>query len=187
MFEWNFIHHQGVSRACFDIDGVLCEDPTEEQNDDGKKYIDFIRHAQPKYIPTFEVGYLVSTRLEKYRKETEEWLKVNNVKYRQLIMLDLPNKEARIKQNAYGSFKGKIYKSLKDTDIFIESSLSQAKEIRDISEKFVFCTEISQSLPENWNISLKRAFERKIRGLVPKPVKAILRSLKPTIKRILHR
>ena len=41
-FQWNILNHTTLEKACFDIDGVLCVDPTEEQNDDGKKYMDFV-------------------------------------------------------------------------------------------------------------------------------------------------
>ena len=38
VFEWNLMHHDSIiPQACVDIDGVLCEDPTDEQNDDGPK------------------------------------------------------------------------------------------------------------------------------------------------------
>jgi hypoxanthine phosphoribosyltransferase len=38
-FQWNVFNHTSLEKACFDIDGVLCEDPTSEQNDDGPKYV----------------------------------------------------------------------------------------------------------------------------------------------------
>jgi hypoxanthine phosphoribosyltransferase len=37
VFQWNFMHHDLLERCCVDIDGVLCVDPTESENDDGKK------------------------------------------------------------------------------------------------------------------------------------------------------
>ena len=41
MFEWNYMHHPLLKNTCVDIDGVLCRNPTEEENDDGEKYIYF--------------------------------------------------------------------------------------------------------------------------------------------------
>jgi hypothetical protein len=38
MFQWNYMNHSYIKQSCFDIDGVLCFDPTEEENDDGDKY-----------------------------------------------------------------------------------------------------------------------------------------------------
>lgn len=139
-FQWNILNHTLLNKACVDIDGVLCVDPTPEQNDDGERYIDFILHAPPLFVPRVKIGTLVTSRLEKYRKETETWLALNNVRYDKLIMLDLPNKEARMRANCHASHKAKEYKSIQYI-LFIESSLSQAKEINFITGKPVLCTE----------------------------------------------
>ena len=139
-FQWNIFNHTTLEKACFDIDGVLCVDPTEEQNDDGEKYRNFILNAPPLFIPGSKIGTLVTSRLEKYRKETETWLKNNNIKYNQLVMLDLPNKEARQKANSHAEHKAKTYKGGSYV-LFIESSLSQAIEINRLTQKPVLCTE----------------------------------------------
>jgi orotate phosphoribosyltransferase len=53
IFAWNILHHAPLmARACLDIDGVLCHDPTEEDNDDGLRYAAFLRSAQPLFVPT---------------------------------------------------------------------------------------------------------------------------------------
>mgnify|MGYP006922448723 CR=1 FL=1 len=39
------MHHRYMKEACVDIDGVLCMDPLPKENDDGARYIDFIRNA----------------------------------------------------------------------------------------------------------------------------------------------
>ncbi len=139
-FQWNILNHTTLEKACFDIDGVLCVDPTEEQNDDGKKYMDFLLNAPPLFIPGSKIGTIVTSRLEKYRKETEKWLEDNHVKYNQLVMLDLPNKEARQKANGHAEHKAKTYQS-NSYVLFIESSKSQAIEINRITKKPVLCTE----------------------------------------------
>lgn len=139
-FQWNILNHPSLEKACFDIDGVLCVDPSEEENDDGEKYIDFIMNAPPLFIPGNKIGALVTSRLEKYRAETEYWLKVNNVKYDELIMLDLPDKEARVKAGSHAEHKAKAYLS-KPYTLFIESSLHQALHINMLTKKPVFCTE----------------------------------------------
>lgn len=138
-FQWNILNHTTLKKACFDIDGVLCADPLPEQNDDGEKYIDFILNAPPLFIPGSKIGTIVTSRLEKYRKQTVTWLDANNIKYDDLIMLDLPNMEARQKANNHGSHKAKAYMS-KPYVLFIESELNQAIEINRISKKPVLCT-----------------------------------------------
>lgn len=62
-----------------DIDGVLCADPTPEENDDGEKYRHFLLNTPPLFIPKVTIGTLVTSRLEKYRPETEAWLQKNHV------------------------------------------------------------------------------------------------------------
>jgi uncharacterized HAD superfamily protein len=141
IFQWNYKNHIIAQDACYDIDGVLCKEPTEDQNDDGKKYIDFMLNAEPLYIPNYKIKALVTSRLEKYRSYTEKWLKENNVKYENLYMLDLPSKQERIRQNAHAKIKIEIYNKLNDCILFFESSVRQAKEIADKTKKPVICTE----------------------------------------------
>ncbi|WP_372744822.1 phosphoribosyltransferase family protein [Lutibacter sp.] len=138
-FQWNILNHTTLEKACFDIDGVLCPDPLPEQNDDGEKYIDFILNAPPLFVPGSKIGTVVTSRLEKYRNETETWLKANNIKYNDLIMLDLPDMKARQKANNHGDHKAKAYMS-KPYVLFVESEIAQAIEINRISKKPVLCT-----------------------------------------------
>jgi len=139
-FQWNIFNHTTLEKACFDIDGVLCLDPTPEQNDDGEKYLEFILNVPPLFIPGCKIGTIVTSRLEKYRKPTETWLKANNIDYKELVMLDLPDMEARQKANNHGNHKAKAYLS-KPYVLFIESDYGQAIEINRISKKPVLCIE----------------------------------------------
>jgi uncharacterized HAD superfamily protein/hypoxanthine phosphoribosyltransferase len=138
-FQWNILNHTTLEKACFDIDGVLCADPLPEQNDDGEKYIDFLLNAPPLFIPGSKIGTIVTSRLEKYRKETETWLAAHNIKYNDLVMLDLPNMEARQRANNHGDHKAKAYMA-KPYVLFIESEYNQAVEINRITKKPVLCT-----------------------------------------------
>lgn len=139
VFEWNIMNHGIIERACLDLDGVLCIDPTNEQNDDGEKYIEFIKNAIPLWIPKFTIGAIVTSRLEKYRKETASWLDQHGVKYKNLIMLDLPTKEDRIRMGAHAPFKASIYNQIKGSALFIESDPAQAKFIANSTGKAVYC------------------------------------------------
>jgi len=139
-FEWNIFHHSILKKSCVDIDGILCRDPKKDENDDGPKYRKFIKNVKPYIIPTKKVGWLVSCRLEKYRKLTEEWLKKHNIKYDNLIMMNLPNKKTRQKLGDHAEYKAKIYNKTK-ASFFLESSTKQASEIAKISGKDVYCLE----------------------------------------------
>lgn len=138
-FQWNFLNHTSLEKACFDIDGVLCADPVPEQNDDGEKYHDFLLNAAPLFVPGSKIGTIVTSRLEKYRNETETWLQANNIKYNKLVMLDLPDMQARQKANNHAAHKAKAYMSGPYV-LFVESDSSQALEINRISKKPVLCT-----------------------------------------------
>lgn len=139
LFQWNLFHHGDfIPRSCFDIDGVLCPNPPID--DDGPMYIDYIANAPELYIPSLEIDTLVSCRLEKYRDITEEWLSKHNVRYKHLIMLNLPTREERIRWGNHGKFKGEIYRKSKNV-LFVESSLNEAKDIYMVSKKAVFCIE----------------------------------------------
>ena len=138
IFEWNALHRPEVSNYAFDLDGVLCVDPSSQQNDDGPNYLDFIVSAKPKFLPTYEIGCIVTSRLEKYRDQTEEWLRKNNVVYGALYMLDLPNAETRRKLGVHASFKAEVYQELENF-LFVESDASQAYDIAKISGKFALC------------------------------------------------
>lgn len=139
-FEWNIYHHPLLREACVDIDGVLCMDPSETENDDDTQYLKFLRTAQPFILPTSKIHSLVTSRLEKYRTETEKWLSMYNVNYDNLIMLDLPNKKERQRLRIHAKHKADYYKKSNNI-LFIESNPNQAVEIFKLSGKAVFCVQ----------------------------------------------
>lgn len=137
-FAWNILHHPRLlGRSCVDIDGVLCLDPSDEDNDDGLRYIDFVRDAQPLFLPSAPVKYIVTSRLEKYREGTERWLQENGVRYSELITLDLPDAATRRAQGAHAKHKAAFY-AQSGTDLFIESDYAQSVEIAALSGRQVF-------------------------------------------------
>lgn len=140
VFQWNIMHHPYLTQSCVDIDGVLCLDPTEKENDDGPLYEFFLNNAIPYFTPTIKIHTIVSCRLEKYRKHTENWLSQHNIQYDNLVLLDLPDKETRIKWNRYGEYKADVYQR-SGCMLFIESSVSQASIIAHVTGKPVFCIE----------------------------------------------
>ena len=140
LFQWNYLNVKMSEKFCYDIDGVLCVDPTEEENDDGERYREFLLNAKPLFIPRSKIYALVTSRLEKYRPETEQWLKEHDVQYDNLFMLDLPNKEARIRSNSHAKFKASIYEKV-GAVLFLESNDKQAREIAKLTGKQVICVE----------------------------------------------
>ena len=162
MFEWNLMHHPWLASACVDIDGVLCIDPTAEENDDGPRYREFLSCAKPLYLPTVPVGALVSSRLEKYRTETENWLARSGIVYGALHLMDLNRAEDRRRLNTHALFKANVYSSNPDWRIFIESDPSQAETIAKLTGKAVVCVNGMTATAENRRISFKRRMGRRI-------------------------
>lgn len=145
MFEWNFIHHVYLQHACVDIDGVLCLDPCEAENDDGANYLRFLQNAAPLYKPTARIACLVTSRLEKYRPQTEAWLERQGIQYDKLVMLDLPSAAERRRLGLHASYKGQVYRDSKAM-LFIESEYRQAVEIARVSGKPVLSIEGQQMI-----------------------------------------
>lgn len=191
IFEWNFPHHVYLRHACVDIDGVLCLDPLERDNDDGPKYARFLAEALPLYRPTQRIFCLVTSRLEKYRPQTEAWLKRNGIVYDKLVMLDGVTAEQRRRLGLHGQFKGEVFRDSKAM-LFIESSHAQAIEIARISGKPVLSIERHEIVnPSAWSaaataqklrnfeiyaqmtdspLASREALKRKMRRVLPGPV-----------------
>ncbi len=140
VFEWNAMHHGIVEQACFDMDGLLCIDPIPEQNDDGARYREFLLNAPVRFTPTGKIPHIVSARLEKYRPETEEWLRKNGVEYGELHLVDLPTAAERQRLRAHVPHKAGVYRKT-NTDLFFESEPHQAEAIARESGKPVLCTD----------------------------------------------
>jgi hypoxanthine phosphoribosyltransferase len=135
VFQWNVMHHVVLGRACVDIDGILCRDPTDAENDDGENYTRFLASTAPLHRPTRRIYALITSRLEKYRAQTEQWLGQNGIEYEHLLMLDLPDAAARRARRAHAGFKAERYMALTDARLFIESDRAQAHEISLASKK----------------------------------------------------
>jgi len=127
-----------------DIDGVLCRDPSPDENDDGERYKLFLSEVEPLFVPRQRVKYLVTNRLEKYRADTVAWLSKYEVRYDHLVMMDLATKEERVRTGNHAAQKAQVYVK-SETALFIESSLSQARAIASMSGKPVLCI-------ENWSL-----------------------------------
>ncbi len=179
IFEWNTFHKPSVVQfACMDLDGVLCDDPSERDNDDGQRYAKFIRNAPVRFRPTCKIGYIVSARLEKYRPQTEEWLAGNGFQYGQLHLMNLPTAAERRKSGCHTSYKASVYASLQ-ASVFYESDASQAREIARLARKPVLCTDtMEMHLPgvTSWPIRdiVKWKLTRPI-GMITETARTMLR------------
>ncbi len=138
-FSWNIWKHARLPRWAFDFDGVLCRDPTKQENDDGPRYREFIRTAPPLFLPTRPIGHIVTGRLEKYRADCEDWLARYGVEYQQLHMINLPSKVERMAAGGRGRWKASIAIEV-GAEMFIESCPNQARTIAAKARIPVWCT-----------------------------------------------
>lgn len=145
VFEWNILHNEIVERSCMDIDGVFCPDPSPSQNDDGRRYRQFLSDAELRYKPTSRVGTLVTSRLERYRPETEDWLARHHIEYEDLVMLDLPSAAERRRLQAHIPHKSRVYAE-SGRELFIESSEHEGRGIHQTTGLPVFVTDTREFL-----------------------------------------
>lgn len=146
LLEWNFFNNHwyllhGV--AC-DFDGVFCYDPTIPDYDEGpglERYREWLTQARPLHLPRARpVELIVTARLERFRCETEAWLKKWGVSFRRLIM----NPADRASQRGdVAAIKAQAYFA-SSCRWFVESDPRQAERIFEISKKRVICPAIAK-------------------------------------------
>lgn len=138
-FEWNIAKHRRLARWGFDMDGVLCRDPEKSENDDGPRYLKFMRKAEPLFLPKRPIGHIVTCRLERYRNETEDWLRRHYVSFERLHMMPYNSKAERMAAGNRGGWKAGIVKQL-GVEMFVESCPKQASIIARETGVPVWCT-----------------------------------------------
>lgn len=141
VFEWNALHHDALADACMDVDGVLCRDPTTDENDDGDRYAAFLDTVPVRLVPAAKVGHLVTARLERYRPQTEAWLDRAGIRYGQLHMHPAATAVERRADRSHATFKAAVYERTKAW-LFIESEPHQAEEIANVTGRPVYCTDV---------------------------------------------
>lgn len=145
-FEWNLMHNGIVMTGCkaaFDMDGVFCEDCPVECDDDGERYLDWMRRVQPlNWSIEYEVPTIITARREVYREQTLDWLGRHGVRVRELVMYQGTFEErSRID---IGQWKAGQAKQ-RGCKLFVESCYSQAVTIaREIPD----CQVVSIERPD---------------------------------------
>lgn len=145
LYEWNLFNHnpRTANRIMFDYDGVFCLDPPDERNTE--EYERYIKDPVPLFLPTNNPAVtinVVTYRLEKYRKETEEFLRKNGIRNLNIRMYPSFSYEERSKTKPE-IYKGNYYKN-SEAILFVESDDMQARMIRAISGKSVYCVKTNK-------------------------------------------
>lgn len=138
-FGWNLWKHKRMSRWAFDLDGVLCRDPANAENDDGERYEAFIAVAEPLFLPQRPIGHIVTCRLERYRSATEDWLRRHGIEFGQLHMMPFASKAERMAAGNRGGWKASIVRET-GAEFFIESCPKQAGIVAREAGVPVWCT-----------------------------------------------
>jgi orotate phosphoribosyltransferase len=136
LLEWNVFNSVLSPAAAMDFDGILCHDCPPGSDDDGPKYLDFIRNAPPLYMPRrCPVPLIVTARIEKYRAETEAWLRRHGIAWHRLVMHPAATLSERRRDNiaAYKAHHYAVWAQQfvprPGPHIFFESEDTQAREI----------------------------------------------------------
>jgi uncharacterized HAD superfamily protein len=140
MFEWNWWRNWWTQFALCDLDGVLCEDwKGKSEVTDDLEFAKHVREVTPLYIPQMPIKAVVTSRIEKYRKETEKWLAKHNVTYSKLIMHPASTPELRRQMNDHAIQKAEAYMQIPESNLFIESDVKQAAQIFKLTQRPVLC------------------------------------------------
>lgn len=138
IYPWFMWKTKRIGECAVDMDGVLCRDCTPQEDDDGPLYKQFLETAEPKFLTKYKIGAIITSRLEKYRPETEAWLKRQGITYNKLIMGPWKTKQER--KGGQAEFKAYHYRR-GQYKLFIESSEKEAVRMRDLVEKPVWSIE----------------------------------------------
>ena len=146
ILEWNVFNSVLSPSAATDFDGILCHDCPPGSDDDGPKYLDFIRNAMPLYTPRkCPIPLIVTARIERYRADTEDWLRRHGIRWNRLVMHPAATLRERQRDNI-AAYKARHYaewaanhRATPGPIIFFESEDGQAREIAKLSKLLTVC------------------------------------------------
>jgi len=133
--EWNLLDTKQWKLAS-DLDGVICENCPPGVDSNEELYTAWIKNAKPYLIPTFEIDMIVSSRLEKYRSDTQKWLARHGVRYKELFLWDIQSKQERKGKNAQHKMEVFLRKK---PDMIWESSFHESVQIWEGTKISTLC------------------------------------------------
>jgi uncharacterized HAD superfamily protein/hypoxanthine phosphoribosyltransferase len=143
MFEWNVMHHPQLAECCVDLDGVLCLSFPELSSQAG-----FTGKVRPRFLPTQRIGCIVTNRSERCRGEVEEWLRVHQVKYDGLAMLNVPDAQAKGEPPMQGRFMADVFRK-SPAILFIGNDRHLTMEVAYLSGKHALCVDTQEFFAPN--------------------------------------
>lgn len=150
LLEWNLFNSVLSQQLSCDFDGILCHDCPPGDDDDGPRYARFLATARPLYLPRrTTLPLIVTARLEKYRQQTEDWLRRHNVTVDRLVMGPWATLAER-SQADIAEFKAKHFAEFQKEKhtvrppLFIESDPGLAQRIARAAKGVVVCPAVGK-------------------------------------------
>lgn len=135
-WQWNLGKDWVGKRSLYDMDGVLCVDWGKPDTGSWlQPYLDFLQEAKPLHRCPRTIMGIVTSRLEKYRRLTELWLRKHGYHYNHLIMAPYATPEERKARDGFAGLKAKTYLEMAEARLFVESCPRQAREIAERTKK----------------------------------------------------
>jgi orotate phosphoribosyltransferase len=135
-FDWNLFNNGSILtgfNTAIDLDGVICQDCPPESDDDGAKYLEWLNSAMAIRFPRdYNIPYIITARLEKYRPQTTKWLDDNKITYSELIMYPGFHEERTIQQ--ISEWKAKQI-AINQCKLYVESDYHLASGIAKLSPR----------------------------------------------------
>lgn len=127
-FQWNLLMSHGITETlAVDMDGILCYDWVGNEQKDPEAYEQWLLNAPPLRLPVQALKAIFTNRLERWRPQTVEWLKKNNVRYTHLEMHPGTYEE---RSRNWTAHKIRMFRKHRmAVSGFIESNYRQAAEI----------------------------------------------------------
>jgi len=147
LLEWNLFNSVLSPNMAVDFDGILCHDPqTSADDDDGPRYERFLRETKPLYLARkVPIPLIVTARVEKYRPQTEAWLKRYGVQCTRLVMAPWATSAER-RRHDMAEFKAEHFRAFirqhkrgLKPPLFVESDRHLAARIAKLSGGLVVC------------------------------------------------
>lgn len=136
IYQWNLFHNSIMHHSCMELEGVLCVKPTHQELQEEKAYIKYVSGAKPLVSPAYQVQTILTSRPEKYREQTMQWLEEHNIECERLEMSKTMSDKGH--PGLYMSHKADYYKA-SGARLFIEMGEEAARRIAELSGKPVLC------------------------------------------------
>lgn len=144
VYPWFAWKSKRIEGCAVDMDGVLCRDCTRDEDDDGERYAQFLAGAQVKFHTPHKIGAIITSRLERYRPQTEDWLARNGYQYGELIMGPWATKAER--RGNVEPWKASVFRERPEW-LYIESDDRAARAIAEMSGKHTWSVEMQMGYP----------------------------------------